>query len=67
MKSCHLRWHDGPRDYYGKLNKPVRERQIPYDFTHVKVKKQNKQAKGKRGERQTERERERERDQETDS
>ena len=26
---------DGPRQYYAKWNKPVRERQIPYDFTYM--------------------------------
>ena len=26
---------DGPRGYYGKLNKPVRERQVLYDFTYM--------------------------------
>ena len=26
---------DGPGEYYAKWNKPVRERQIPYDFTHM--------------------------------
>ena len=25
---------DGPGEHYAKLNKPVRERQIPYNFTH---------------------------------
>ena len=25
---------DGPGEHYAKWNKPVRERQIPYDFTH---------------------------------
>ena len=25
---------DGPGEYYAKWNKPVRERQIAYDFTH---------------------------------
>ena len=24
-----------PREHYAKWNKPVRERQIPYDFTHM--------------------------------
>ena len=35
-------WHvaicnnvDGSREYNAKWNKPVRERQIPYDFTHM--------------------------------
>ena len=26
---------DGPEEYYAKWNKPVRERQIPYDFTYL--------------------------------
>ena len=26
---------DSPGEYYAKWIKPVRERQIPYDFTHV--------------------------------
>ena len=26
---------DGPGENYAKLNKPVRERQIPRDFTHI--------------------------------
>ena len=26
---------DGSREYYAKWNKPVRERQIPYDFIHM--------------------------------
>ena len=26
---------DGPGKHYAKWNKPIRERQIPYDFTHV--------------------------------
>ena len=26
---------DGPGEHYAKGNKPVRERQIPYDFTHM--------------------------------
>ena len=25
---------NGPREYYAKWNKPVRERQIPYNFSH---------------------------------
>jgi len=57
---------DGAREYI--LNKSVRERQIPYDFTHmwnlrnktINKKKQNNQAKGKK------RQRERQ-NQETDS
>ena len=26
---------DGPGEHYAKWNKPVRERQTPYDFTHM--------------------------------
>ena len=26
---------DGPGEHYAKWNKPVRERQIPYDFIHM--------------------------------
>ena len=26
---------DGPRGYYAKWNKAVRERKIPYDFTYM--------------------------------
>ena len=26
---------DGLREHYGKWNKPVRRREIPYDFTHM--------------------------------
>ena len=26
---------DGPGEYYAKWNKPGRERQLPYDFTHM--------------------------------
>ena len=26
---------DGPGDYYAKRNKPIRESQIPYDFTYM--------------------------------
>ena len=26
---------DGPGDYYAKQNKPVRERQIPYDLAYM--------------------------------
>ena len=38
---------DGPGDYYAEWNKPVRERQIPYDFTDLwnlinKIKLMNK-------------------------
>ena len=36
---------DGPGEYYAKWNKPVRERQIPYDFTHVESNEQTEQGK----------------------
>ena len=26
---------DGPGEHYAKWNKPVRERQVPYDLTHI--------------------------------
>ena len=26
---------DGPGEHYAKRHKPVRERQIPYDITHI--------------------------------
>ena len=32
---------DGPGEHYDKGNKPVRERQIPYDFTHVESNEHN--------------------------
>ena len=25
----------GPGEYYAKLNKPIKERQVLYDFTHM--------------------------------
>ena len=31
---------DGPGEHYAKWNKPVRDRQIPYDFTHVESNEQ---------------------------
>ena len=34
---------DGPGKHYTKWNKPVRERQGPYDFTYMESNKQNKQ------------------------
>lgn len=44
---------DGAREHYVKWNKSVRERKIPYDFTHMQNLR-NKQAKGrKEGEKQT--------------
>ena len=36
---------DGPGEHYAKWNKPVRERQIPYDFTHVESNEQTEQGK----------------------
>lgn len=38
---------DGAREYNTKQNKPVREKQIPYDLTHV-CNLRNKWAKGKK-------------------
>ena len=32
---------DEPREHYAKWNKPVRERQMPYDYTHVESNEQN--------------------------
>ena len=26
---------NGPGEHYGKWNKPVQERQVPYDFSHI--------------------------------
>ena len=51
---------DGIRKYYTKWNKPVRERQVPYDFTHLwklrnKTKKQGWGSGGK-GEREAKQE-----------
>ena len=40
------------REYYAKRSQSVRGRQIPYDFTRVEFKKQNKQAKEKKKERE---------------
>ena len=31
---------DGPGEHYVKWNKPVRERQMPYEFTHVESNEQ---------------------------
>ena len=31
---------DGPGEHYAKWNKPVRDRQMPYDFTHVESNEQ---------------------------
>ena len=41
---------DGAREYYAKQNKSVRERQIPYDFTHMcnLIHKTNEQREQKR-------------------
>ena len=51
---------DGHREYNAKQSKPVRERQIPYDFTHMcnlknktneqRKKKKNNQKPKNRGE-----------------
>ena len=42
LLSCKIEGHftlcncmDGPGEYYAKWNKPVRGRQVPYDFTHT--------------------------------
>ena len=40
---------DGARGYYAKWNKSIRERQIPYDFTHMwNLRMKKKWAKGKK-------------------
>ena len=36
---------DGHGEHYAKWNKPVRERQIPDDFTHVESNEQTEQTK----------------------
>ena len=43
---------DGAREYYAKQNKSVKERQMPYDFTHMwnLRNKTNKQRREKRRE-----------------
>ena len=40
--ATHKKWNlaicdnvDGPRGYYTKWNKSVKDKQIPYDFTHM--------------------------------
>ena len=33
---------DGPGEHYTKVNNPIRERQIPHDFTHVESNDQPK-------------------------
>ena len=44
---------DGPRVYYAKQNKSVKERQIPYDFTHMwNLKDKTNEQRGKKRERQ---------------
>ena len=36
-----LSWNNSkPGEHYAEWNKPVRERQIPYDFTHVESNEQ---------------------------
>ena len=49
---------DESRKYNAKQNKPVRERQIPYDFTHVwnlrNKRKQTKKKKNKKTNQKTE-------------
>ena len=45
---------DGPRGYYAKKNKSDRERQIPYDLTHMlNLKNKTKQKKTYRFREQT--------------
>ena len=47
---------DGTRRYYVKQNKAVRERQIPYDFTHMwnlRNKTDKHEGRGKKIEKQT--------------
>ena len=39
---------DGAREYNAKQNKSARERQIPYDFTHMGNLRNNKQRKRER-------------------
>ena len=46
---------DGARGYYAKQNKSVRERQIPYDFTHtwnLRNKTDEHKGRGKKKERE---------------
>ena len=31
---------DGPGEHYANWNKPIRERQVPYDFTYVEFNEQ---------------------------
>lgn len=35
MESCIYNDMDRAREHYAKWNKSVREREIPYDFTHL--------------------------------
>ena len=35
MKSCHLQFHNGAREYYTKQNKSVKERKYHNDFSHM--------------------------------
>ena len=35
MWSCHLQQIDGAGEYHAEWNKSVRERKMPYDFTHM--------------------------------
>ena len=48
---------DGARDYYAKQNKSVRERQIPYDFTHMWNLRNKTNEQGGKEKRETEKER----------
>ena len=54
---------DGAREYYTELNKSVRERQIPHDFTYMR----NLRNKTDEHRVKKEREREREANHKTDS
>ena len=42
--TCHCNDMDGGREYYAKQRKSVRERHIPYNFTHMQnLRKKKKQ------------------------
>ena len=44
----------GARECYAKRNKSVRERQIPYDFTHLwNLRNKTNEQRGGKGEKQT--------------
>ena len=46
---------DGAREYYAKQNKSIRERQIPYDFTHVWILRNKTDEHMRRGRKQEKR------------